>query len=272
VNQSEVWDDVVGEAWVRNAPALNAHSGPFGDAAMDALEDLEGAQVLDIGCGTGETTMVLGARVGETGHVTGVDLSVRMIEKARAVTDDKAQISVVAGDVLGMDFDARFNALYSRFGVMFFDDPVAAFGRLRALTRTGGQLAFSAWRDPFSNPWMLTPVLASATVLGPPDLPPPGAPGPFSLGAAEDIESTLGGAGWHDVEVTALELEQVFVGDASAAATMVVETNPMIAGALRAVPDRRAEVVDIIAEALAPDERNGDVTLAGAAWIVRATA
>jgi SAM-dependent methyltransferase len=272
MDQAELWDDLVGDAWVRNAPALNAHSGPYGDAAMDTLNDLEGHRVLDLGCGTGETTMVLGARVGETGHVTGVDLSSRMLEQARAVTDDKAQISIVAGDALQLDFAARFDALFSRFGVMFFEEPGAAFARLRSMTRTGGQLAFSAWKDPFSNPWMLKPIMASVEVLGPPSLPPEGAPGPFSLGAADAVQSLLGNAGWRGVEVSALDLEQPFVGDARAAATMVVETNPVIAGALRTMADRRADAIDVIAAELARDERDGIVTLAGAAWIVHATA
>lgn len=271
VDQPEIWDDLVGDAWVRYADVLDAHSAPFGTAAIDALDPPTGAGVLDVGCGTGITTLALAERVGPDGRVTGADLSERMIDRARSRAADVPQVSFVVGDVLTLD--AQHDAIYSRFGVMFFDEPVRAFAHLRSLTRPGGRLAFAAWRDPFSNPWMLEPVMASAAVLGPPELPPPGAPGPFSLGSDDVITTTLARAGWQRPEITELSLEHPFgPGDAHATATMITGTNPVLAAGLRAMPERRSELTEAIATALRPHERSGVVVLGAAASIVTATA
>jgi SAM-dependent methyltransferase len=272
MDERELWDDVVGDAWVEFAEVLDAHSAPFGEAALDALAIAAGERVLDVGCGTGETTRRLGTLVGTPGRAIGIDLSTRAIGHARSITPALPQVTFVAGDVLTEQLDAPVDAIYSRFGVMFFDHPVDAFDRLRSLLVPGGRMAFAAWQDPFSNPWMLEPVIASAAVLGPPDLPAPGAPGPFSLPSAEVITATLTDAGWTDVEVEALSIEQPFrSGDARSTATMMSRTNPLFATALRQSPDKRDALVDAVAEVLRPHERDGLVTAGAAASIVRAT-
>jgi SAM-dependent methyltransferase len=272
MDQAEIWDDLVGDAWVQFADMLHIHSAPFGVAALDALGALDGATALDVGCGTGATTLLLADRVGPTGRVTGIDLSERMIERARSDATDVAHVSFIAGDVLELRPDAPVDAIYSRFGVMFFERPVDAFAHLRSLAGPGGRLAFSAWQDPFSNPWMLEPVLASAAVLGPPELPPPGAPGPFSLASTDVINTTLHEAGWAGIEITALSIEQPFgAGNAHETAIMVTGSNPVIAAGLQKMPGRRAEVVDVIAAALVPHERDGRIVLQAAASIVTAT-
>ncbi|MGZ6979675.1 MAG: class I SAM-dependent methyltransferase [Acidimicrobiia bacterium] len=273
MEQQQIWNDLVGDAWVRFADTLDAHSAPFGTAAMDALGALEQAKVLDVGCGTGRTTLELADRVGPEGHVTGVDLSDQMIALARSRAADRAEVSFVSGDVLELVLEAPVDAVYSRFGVMFFEQPVDAFARLRSLTHEGGRLGFSAWSDPFSNPWMLTPVMASVPLLGPPELPAPGAPGPFSLAAADVVESTLTAAGWSGIEILELTREEPFPGgDASAIATMVCRTNPILAAGLQREPDRQAELEALVAEALRPFERDGAVVVQATASIVTARA
>ncbi len=272
MDEQEIWDDIVGAAWVEFADVLDVHSAPFGDAALRALEATKGERVLDVGCGTGETTRRLAQDVGSEGRAIGIDLSTRAIEHARSVGPALPQLTYVAGDVLTEQLDAPVDAIYSRFGVMFFDHPVDAFDRLRSLLVAGGRMAFTAWQDPFSNPWMLVPVVASAAVLGPPELPAPGAPGPFSLPSAEVITATLTEAGWGEVEVETLSAEPPFrSGDARATAAMMSRTNPLFATALRSTPELRDALVDAVAEALRPHERDGVVVLQATASIVRAT-
>lgn len=273
MDQHEVWGGLVGDAWVTFADQLDAHTAPFGIAAMDALGSIDGATVLDVGCGTGITTLDLADRVGASGHVTGADFSEPMIARARTRAVDRTGVSFIVGDVLELDLDSPVDVVFSRFGVMFFDDAVAAFARLRSFTRDGGRLAFAAWSDPFSNPWMLTPVMASIPVLGPPEIPAPGTPGPFSLAGPDVLETTLSAAGWSAVEVTELALDlPMAAGGAAAMAAMVCTTNPILAAGLQPAPERRAEVEALVTEALEPHERDGVVVLAAAALIASARA
>jgi SAM-dependent methyltransferase len=264
--QKDIWDDLVGDSWARNERIIEAHGRPFGEAAMDRLGPLEGKAVLDVGCGTGGTTLELARRGARP--VLGVDLSERMLAVARQRAVDA--VSFEAADVTTID--GQFDAVFSRFGVMFFEDPVAAFTHLRKLTVDGGRLAFACWRDPFANPWMSLAVLAAVPVLGPPRLPGPDEPGPFSLADETHVRRVLGDAGWADVVVDELTLEEPHpAGAAEEVAALVVGQAPPLAMGLAEHPDRAAEVIGLLAEAYRPFERDGSVVVAGSVNIVSAT-
>lgn len=270
MDEGGIWNDLVSDPWVRHADVIDGHSAPFGAAAMDALEPMSDAAVIDLGCGVGGTTWQLGERVGPGGRVLGVDLSSPFIEGARA-RGTAEHVSFVVGDAATIELDP-VDALFSRFGVMFFSDPSAAFTHLRTLVRAGGSLAFSCWQDPLANPWMTVPVMASVSVLGPPRLPSPGEPGPFSLAEPDTIRMALGDGGWSDVDVTGLSVEQPFpAGDARGCAEVMSRLNPVLAGGIRDAPERLPELLDAVTDALRGYERDGAVTLPAAAWIVRAT-
>nr|MBA3280717.1 class I SAM-dependent methyltransferase [Acidimicrobiia bacterium] len=170
MDQREIWDDLVGDAWVRNADIIDKHSAPFGEAAMERLGTVAGASVLDVGCGTGTTTREL-ARRGAS--AVGIDLSARMVAHARTLNAAGSGADFEVGDVTALAPAEPFDAVYSRFGVMFFDDAVAAFRHIRTVVRSGGRLGFSAWAGPFENPWMTTAVLASIRCSGYPRCPVP---------------------------------------------------------------------------------------------------
>lgn len=268
--QHEIWNDLVGDAWVRHADLHDLQAAPFGEAAIAAVGDVEGATVLDVGCGTGATTASLAARGAH--QVLGIDLSVPMISAARA-GNQRPDVRFEVGDVLELTLPASYDIVFSRFGVMFFTDPVAAFAHLRAIARPDGRLGFCCWGPPADNPWMTVPLMATIPVLGPPSPAGPGKPGPFSLSSPDVIEDVLGRAGWREVDVDKLSIVQPHpAGDAAAVARVVVEFSPPIVDRLRQQHEQLDEVIEAIAEALGPFERDGIVHLQASAHIVTAHA
>ena len=271
MDQADIWDGLMGEAWVRNAQVLDAHGEVFGLAAMDRLGDVDGLRVLDIGCGTGATTRELYRRGAD---VLGIDLSERMTAHARERAKGLSGIEHRVGTVEALQPDEPFDALFSRFGVMFFADPVAAFSRLRSLTRPGGRIAYAAWNEVTENPWMSVPVLASIGSLGVPELMAgPGEPGPFALAPPTRSVEVLQAADWEDVEVEILTVDQQHpTGTLEEAATVFLEDNPPIADGLRRQPDLRPEVHAAVVEALRPYVRDGHLVLQASVLIASATA
>jgi SAM-dependent methyltransferase len=173
---------------------------------MDRLELLPGQQVVDLGCGSGRTTLELAARVGPDGEVVGVDLSAQMLARGRerAALRGAGTVEFVHADAQVHDFGAaRFDAAYSRFGVMFFADPVAAFANVRRALRPGGALSFVCWQGMSGNEWMLIPGAAVAEVTGSlPPMPGPDEPGPFSLTDPARVRAVLGAAGFGSIAIT----------------------------------------------------------------------
>lgn len=269
-SQHAIWNDLVGDAWVRHADVHDQQAEPFGRAVLDALGDLAGARVLDVGCGTGATTTQLIER--GAAEVVGVDLSEPMIAAARASIRD-ACVEFAVGDVLELDRVGEFDVVFSRFGTMFFSDPVAAFARLRSFGTTLARLGVCCWGPPFANPVMTLPVIASASVLGPPRLAGPGEPGPFSLSTPEMVRDVLIAAGWTAVAITDLPLDPPHpAGGAERVADMVMEFNPLLVTALQERPERRADTRSAIIDALKPLERDGIVHLKAQGLIVTAHA
>ena len=268
--QQSIWNDLVGAAWVRHAGVHDRQAAPFGDAAMDALGALNGAMVIDVGCGTGAAAAELVDR--GASEVVGIDLSAPMIDAARA-TNTRSEVRFELGDVLALRDLDHFDVVFSRFGVMFFDDPASGFAHLRALATSRARLGFCCWGPPADNPWMTLPVMASVPVLGPPHLAAPGEPGPFSLASPNVVRGVLSAAGWRHVLIDTLTIDQPHpAGDADAVAEIVIEFNPPIAYGLRRAPERTDDTRAAIANALRPLERDGIVQLRTSALIVTADA
>lgn len=269
-----LWDGLMGDPWVRHEAFIDGHSRAFEAATFARLGSLVGAVVLDAGCGTGLTAM----RLAEAGaaSVVGVDLSETMINCAgdRLTADLVDQVSFQLADVTSFDpGEVAFDVIFSRFGLMFFDNPVAAFSALRRLTHPGARLGFCAWTDPFANPWMSVPIMASIAVLGPPELPGPEEPGPFSLGTEDRVRSVLERSGWSSVAVSTESLTgHAFTTNAAQTAKVVVETNPVLRRGLEAAPEKSHDLQAAITEALTGYEIDGTVRMDAAALVVTATA
>lgn len=267
-SQRAIWNDLVGDAWVRHADLHDRQAEPFGIAVMDALGGIEGASVLDVGCGTGAASSQLIER--GAAEVVGVDLSEPMIVAARTWTEDP-RVRFEVGDVLEGPAGGPFDVVFSRFGVMFFSDPAPAFARLRSYAAPGARLGFCCWGPPFANPVMTLPVMASIPVLGPPRLAGPGEPGPFSLSDPAVVRPILEEGGWSEVRITDLQLDPPHpAGNADAVADVVMEFNPLLVEGLRRRPDLHAATRSAIVEAVRPFERDGTVHLGAHALIVTA--
>ena len=180
----ELWNGDDTAAWTTHPDRYDVMLGPFGDAVLNASAPSPGEQVLDVGCGAGALSLAAASAVGDTGAVVGADISRPLLALAaqRATEADAANITFLEADVQTAPLTpTAYDLIISRFGVMFFDNPVAAFRNLRSATRSGGRLAFACWRSLPENEWALVPLLAVLPHLGAPDAPAPDAPGTLRL-------------------------------------------------------------------------------------------
>ena len=266
-----------GAKWAAEQTRLDRMIAQFGDAAMAALAVAPDERVLDVGCGCGYTTLALGRRVGDGGEVLGIDLSETRLARARerAAADGVRNVRFVAADAQSHAFPpARTDALFSRFGVMFFVDPAAAFANLRRALRPGGRLAFVCWQPLQVNAWMRVPLMAAAQVVQLPPPPAPDAPGPFSFGDRDRVHRILGAAGFRDVacEAFAPPITVGGGGDLDATVEFVLYAVGPTSAALRdAPPVVVAKAKMVVREALLPFATPQGVVMPSAAWIVSAS-
>jgi SAM-dependent methyltransferase len=262
VAQGEYWNAGAGEAWVRQQDRMDIQLAPLGEATMAALGVTRGDRVLDVGCGAGTTTATL-ARLGA--RPTGTDISEALISRAR---ERYADCEFVVADAQTHAF-AAFAAVYSRFGVMFFDDPAAAFTNLARAVAPRGRLAFVCWRSLKDNPLFTAPMAAAIDAGIPAPAPTdPDAPGPFAFADRDRVARILTGAGWHDI---AIEPHQIMIGGNSLADSveLALQIGPL-GRMLREHPDARDRAVDAIRDQLGRHVVDGNVMMTSATWIVTA--
>jgi SAM-dependent methyltransferase len=269
----ELWNSRSGATWVRFQDQLDRQIDELGLKVMDALAPATGEAVLDIGCGCGQTSVQLAERVGTSGRVLGVDVSQPMLEvaKARPVPAGAGAVSFRESDAQTADLGkGMFDAVFSRFGVMFFDDPVAAFANIRSAMKASGRLAFLCWRSPAENPLMTAPMKAAAHLLPPTTPGDPLAPGPFAFADPDRVRSILSSAGFEGVRLDPLDMlsGRQRLEDAI---ELALNLGPL-GMALRENPDRRDAVREVLGEALTPYVTDGLVRFPTATWIVTARA
>ncbi|MDT9600495.1 class I SAM-dependent methyltransferase [Sphingosinicella rhizophila] len=202
-DQATLWNGHAGHVWVEAQEMIGRLFKPIEEPLVEAIIENRGREVLDIGCGTGGTTRAMARHLGSDGHCTGVDISAPMIDAARARTREQGlSATFLLADAQRHDFGrAVFDTILSRFGVMFFDDPVQAFANLRRAAKAGALLRFVAWRDPAENPFMTTAERAAAPFL--PDMPKraPDAPGQFAFADRDRVRRLISQSGWERIEI-----------------------------------------------------------------------
>ena len=272
IEQAEAWNNEEGQHWAAHQNRYDAMSGAFTEHLLGAAAITETDTVLDIGCGNGQTTR-LAAQRASRGRAVGLDLSAPMLERAAATAAGEgiANVTFEQGDAQVQPLpSAAFDVAISRFGVMFFADPVAAFANVGAAIRPGGRLAFVCWQDLARNEWLMVPAGAALAFVELPDLGGPGAPGPFSLAEPDRIEAILGDAGFADVHVDSVDAPMRLGADAADAVEFLRGTGMARALLDKADPPTVARALDAVGEALRPHEQADGLYLTGTAWLVTA--
>lgn len=272
-DQAAYWNERAARTWVSLQKRLDAMLRPFGDAAMAALAPRAGEHILDVGCGTGTTTLRLAEAVGPGGSVTGLDISRPMLAhaQARAAVTPEYNITFIAGDAQTETLPpGRFDAVFSRFGVMFFEDPATAFARVGAAVKPGGRLAFVCWRDPKDNPWASEPTkLARAHVETPPR-PGPEEPGQFSFADAARVERLLIAGGWRDISIERFDVDHQYAENKEAAVERAFSMGPHAAAISAAPADvQDAFKADLLSYFAAKTE-TGEIRYPFSTWVVMA--
>ncbi|MFE4701868.1 class I SAM-dependent methyltransferase [Streptomyces sp. NPDC056738] len=294
--QAARWNGPSGNAWVEAQDMVDAMFAPLERLLVETFPAGQGGRVLDVGCGTGGTTVAIARRLGAGGSCVGVDISEPMVGAARAraerVGADRAgservgservgseavgagvgAVSFVRADAQDHVFEppGEFDAVVSRFGVMFFSDPVRAFANLRRAAKDGAVLRFVVWRDVAENPFMTTAERAAAPLM--PDLPArdPDAPGQFALADADKVRRLLEGAGWTGVGLRAVDVECVM--PEKELVPYFSRFGPVGIALRDADETTRSRVVSAVRPAFDPYVHEGEVRFTAACWQIDARA
>jgi len=274
-DQAARWNGPSGRAWVEAQEPLDRMFQAFEKLLVDAVV-AEGARgVLDVGCGTGATTLAVGRQLAPDGGCTGIDISEPMLALART----RAARAAVAAEFIRADAQdypfepASFDMIVSRFGVMFFDDPVRAFSNLRRAARPGAALRTAVWRRPEENPFMtaaeraVAPMLPDPSVLAPRR---PGAPGQFGFADSHRVHALLADSGWAEVAVSPIDVPCTF---SEADLTGYVTRLGPVGQALSTADDRtRARIMEVARAAFDPYVYGREVRFTAACWMIAARA
>jgi len=267
------WNGIDGEYWTREQDRLDRTLAPVMEPLLAFAAPYAGSTVMDVGCGCGSTTIELARAVGPSGRVLGIDISEPMLALAVERLRDFPNATCLLGDAAELPLrDLGAELIVSRFGVMFFGDPVAAFTNLRTGLAPGGRLRFACWRPINDNPWLQIPLHAVYEHTPRLPRPDPEEPGPFAFSDTSRVTRILTAAGFTEPSFTPLDVQM----DLAAGGTLedaVIQSSAM-GPAKRALADQpediRAAAIESIRRALTPYGSAGGVNLPGAIWLVAA--
>jgi SAM-dependent methyltransferase len=271
-DQFEMWNGRVGQKWSRLQDKTDLMLNNITDALMPFAGAQPGEHVLDIGCGCGTTTFRLQMAVSPNGSVAGVDISAPMLDVARARSQAmNADIAFIEEDASVYDFQPVFDLVFSRFGVMFFDDPVAAFGNIRTALSPKGRLAFVCWRAFKENDWAFVPYVAAQPFLPQQPKTDPHAPGPFAFADGDRLKDILAKAGFANIRIEMLDTTASLGKTAAEAARESLNVGPVSRAANDLPDEERAKARDAIEKAFSKHVTDAGLALKAACWLVGAT-
>jgi SAM-dependent methyltransferase len=271
-DQRQMWNGPGADAWIGSRNVLDAMFRPIETMLVDAVRATGARRVLDVGCGTGSTTLAIAEALGDDGSTLGLDLSEPMIAVATSrATELGSPARFLAADAATHPFAAgEFDLIVSRFGVMFFADPVAAFANLRRAAQPGAGTFLVTWRSPAENPFMTTAERAAAALM--PDFPKrrSDGPGQFGLADPDHVHGILSAAGWRDVALAPVDVACAF--PAEELRQFATRLGPL-GTALRGVDaELAARVSEAVMAAFGTYVVGDEVRFTAACWVVRARA
>jgi ubiquinone/menaquinone biosynthesis C-methylase UbiE len=270
--QATLWNGRAGRAWVATQDLLDQMFKPFEDLLVEAVFAGAGGQVLDVGCGTGSTTLAVARLLGAKGQCVGVDVSEPMITAARArAARESTPANFIHADAEIHVFEPmNFDMIISRLGVMFFNDAVRAFANLRRAARDDAELRFIAWRNAAENPFMTTAERAAAPLL--PNLPArrPDAPGQFAFADRHRVHSILEESGWAKIDIRPIDVTCTL--PEKELARYLTWLGPVGLVLQEADERTRTQVVEKLRAAFGPYAHGADLRFTAACWMVSARA
>ncbi|MEP1472355.1 MAG: class I SAM-dependent methyltransferase [Halieaceae bacterium] len=267
--QIEYWNGSAGENWVETYPLIDRLLEPLSSVAVTHANAQAGQKVIDVGCGCGGTSLKLAE---QGAQVLGVDISAPMVAEAQRRAQAVSNLTFGVADASTTTYTADHQLAFSRFGVMFFADPVAAFSNIRAALVPGGRLVFICWQSLMVNPWIAIPggvIQELQPAAAPPD---PEAPGPFSLADETCLRETLTSAGFSSVSVDSLERELTLGTTMDEAMLFQTRIGPL-SSYMAEHPGEEGEAAKAKVEAaLSPYQNDSGVRMNAATWLVTAQA
>lgn len=270
-DQIEYWNGPAGERWAREQASTDRAFAAFAARLLERAALRPGALVLDIGCGCGTTTLAAADAVGPQGSVVGVDVSAPMVTCARERSAGRANVSYLRADASVHVFESFFDAMISRFGIMFFRKPALAFARIGEALRPDATLSFVCWRAADENEWVRVPgrELDPFVAVEPPVA--VNEPGPFSFADPSRISRVLGTAGYRNIAIEPFDADVVLSEEGlDEAVRFVMSTGPTARRLRDADADTKARASDVLSKRLRPCAATNRVTLRGAVWMVTA--
>jgi SAM-dependent methyltransferase len=268
--QATLWNGTAGRAWIELQELLDGVFKPLENLLVDAVAAGRGSRILDVGCGTGATTLAVARSLGAKGRCTGIDISDPMIAVARSrAASEGTKADFISADAQTHPFSpATFDMFVSRFGVMFFEDSVEAFANLRRAAKDGAELRLLVWRSPAENAFMTTAEHAAAPLL--PDIPPrdPDAPGQFAFADRSRVTRLLQDSGWSAIDLRSVDVPCAF--PKAALASYFTQLGPLA----RILPEvdeaTRVRIFETVRAAFDAYVHGDEIRFVAACWMIQA--
>jgi len=270
--QIDYWNGNAGTTWVDSQESMDAMLAPLTAPLVQAAGVKGSERCIDVGCGCGDTSLQL-AQSGA--GVWGVDVSAPMLERAtqRARELGLGNATFSTADAATESFAPEHDLVFSRFGVMFFTDPVGAFKNLHSSLYETGRLCFLCWQPPGKNPWMSTAGKAVKPFLPEPETPPdPRAPGPFAFADVDYLNGVLQQAGFHNIDISPVTATMHIADNLDDAVEFQQRIGPLARALSELEGEQQTQAIAAARAELNNHMTSDGLNLGAACWLAQATA